>query len=90
MGDLMARLDAAKGEVARLEAQVAAATCAERGRHTWVFTGGAHCGCHDLARCSVPVHECSVCGECDYGKNDEAGEQIQNCLARQLDEVTND
>jgi hypothetical protein len=38
--------------------------------HTWVFIGGAAC-CNqdheDAVSESKPVHECSRCGDCDYG-----------------------
>lgn len=55
--------------------------------HRWVFKGGANCGCQwtdedgGLASgsCSVPVHECEVCGDCDYGQNQEAIETRERC-----------
>lgn len=47
--------------------------------HRWVSTGGCNCGCHEDAVCSVPVHECEVCGDCDYGDNDEANDKRQRC-----------
>ncbi len=40
--------------------------------HDWVSKGGCNAGCHEFCSCSVPVNECSRCGDCDYGKNDEA------------------
>lgn len=46
--------------------------------HRWVMIGGASAGCcHDCV-CSVSVHECSVCGECDYGDHDHR-DVIANC-----------
>lgn len=66
------KLDEARAEVARLERQAVAATCAELGRHTWVSIGGCNCGCFETSACSVPIHECTVCGTSDYGENDEA------------------
>jgi hypothetical protein len=30
--------------------------------------------------CSVPVHECAVCGDCDYGDNPEADQTVRRCL----------
>lgn len=46
--------------------------------HVWVSTGGRNCGCEDGC-CSVPVHECEVCGDCDYGDNEEASIIIAKC-----------
>ena len=55
--------------------------CIELG-HKWTFIGGANAGCDDDCACSVPVHECEVCGDCDYGENDEAKQVIETCLDR--------
>ena len=62
--------------------------------HNWAFRGGANCGCEgpheDGGRwsgtCSVPVYECSACGDCDYGDNAEA----VNIRTRCNDEVTDE
>lgn len=43
----------------------------ERG-HDWQSVGGCNAGCKPLCVCSIPVNECSRCGDCDYGDNDEA------------------
>lgn len=53
--------------------------------HQWVHIGGRWCGCGDTSpwSCSVPVHECRSCGDCDYGDNDEAEEVIADCALRQ-------
>lgn len=77
MGNLRDHLEAAKAEVARLERIAATAECSEIG-HNWELTGGANCGCKD-GTCSVPVNTCARCGECDYGKNEEAEDVLQNC-----------
>jgi ribosomal protein L29 len=81
-GGLAEKLDAARAEVARLERQAAAATCAEIG-HRWVSLGGCNCGCEGNGReyggCSVPVHECAICGDCDYGENHDAEEVRRRC-----------
>ena len=73
------RLDKARAEVARLERQALSATCAEIG-HDWQMMGGVNCqtagGCGD---CSVAVHECSRCKDCDYGESDEANRQVEAC-----------
>jgi len=55
--------------------------------HKWRHVGGAWCGCEgrDSAgdrwsgSCSVPVHECEGCGDCDYGDNAEARETRIEC-----------
>ena len=49
--------------------------------HVWVFTGGRWYGCEgtETNGCSVPVHECNVCGDCDYGENGEAAEIMAAC-----------
>ena len=46
--------------------------------HRWRFSGGAGCGCEG-GSCSVPVHDCEVCGDCDYGENGEASETRRVC-----------
>lgn len=48
-------------------------------RHAWKSIGGANAGCDKNCCCSVPVHECSDCGDCDYGDNAEADEVRRNC-----------
>jgi hypothetical protein len=52
--------------------------------HVWVHIGGRNCGC-DGGGCSVPVYECSACGDCDYGDNTEMGEIIEACARRYAD-----
>ncbi len=62
------------------EAQVLAGgkhQCAVLG-HDWVFVGGSACPCAN-GGCSLPVHECRSCGDCDYGDNDEAKEILAKC-----------
>ncbi len=49
--------------------------------HKWISLGGANAGCSDVCSCSVPVHECDACGDCDYGENDEAEQIRSDCLA---------
>lgn len=53
--------------------------------HDWVFLGGCNAGCDKDCACSVPVHECSRCGDCDYGQNDEAKDVRSNCAAERAD-----
>lgn len=50
----------------------------ERG-HSWSEIGGRNCGCNTDAQCSVPVHECEVCGDCDYGENAQAADVLARC-----------
>lgn len=85
MADLVDRLEAARAEVARLEQQVAASSCAEVG-HRWKHIGGSNAGCElaDACSCSVPVHECERCGDCDYGENAEAMEVKRNCTEQMM------
>jgi hypothetical protein len=71
MGDLTSKLAAAQAEVARLQREIAQGPCREYG-HTWKSIGGANAGCCDDCHCSVPVHVCEKCGDCDYGENDDA------------------
>lgn len=83
MGDIAARLDEAKAQVARLEREAARATCRQLGRHTMRYIGGCNAGCHeDHCCCSVPVHECAVCGACDYGDNPEADQVRADCAEK--------
>lgn len=77
MADLLDKLEAARAEVARLEREIAGAPCADVG-HRWKFFGGRHCGC-EPGSCSVPVHKCSVCGDYDYGENDESEDIRRRC-----------
>lgn len=35
--------------------------------HIMTIMGGANCGCHPDAQCSVPVYSCRECGDSDYG-----------------------
>jgi hypothetical protein len=86
MKTLLEQLADAKAETARLERAIAAAPCRRVG-HRWKFLGGknAGCGANDWEQgcdCSVPVYECTACGDCDYGENDEAREIIMKCKAR--------
>ena len=76
--NLTEQIEAARAELTRLERLAESATCAELG-HDWVSLGGCNCGCHEDASCSVPVLECSRCGDCDYGENDEAAETRRLC-----------
>lgn len=50
--------------------------------HDWKSRGGCNAGCHKDCQCSVPVHECTRCGDCDYGQNEEADEVRRECRER--------
>jgi hypothetical protein len=77
---LQAQLDHAEAEVHRLKRQIGGATCAEIGSCDWVMKGGRNAACKGWeCACSVPVHICSRCGDCDYGENEEARETIAAC-----------
>jgi hypothetical protein len=84
--DLQRELEETEARASKLRRMIAAAPCAEVG-HRWVFRGGAWCGCNvDGApgSCSVPVHTCSVCGDCDYGDNEEADGIRADCYCAEL------
>lgn len=50
-----------------------------QGGHDWQSIGGCNAGCHEMCSCSVPVHKCSRCGDCDYGDNEEAAKTRADC-----------
>ena len=77
MSDLLDKLQAARDEVARLELAVAAAPCHEVGHH-WRMIGGKACCCEG-GGCSIPVHECEVCGDFDYGDNQWGEKTRREC-----------
>lgn len=68
----------AEARAAHLRNRIAAEGCATAG-HNWKHIGGKNAGCCDDCGCSVPVHECAVCGDCDYGDNDEAVRTMALC-----------
>lgn len=80
MSKLTEELADAEARVAQLKLQIAQGTCVETG-HDWRMIGGRNAGCDDDCRCSVPVHVCQKCGDCDYGDNAEATDTIASCAA---------
>lgn len=64
--------------MSRLLAALLVPNCAEEG-HSWRSLGGCNAGCSESCGCSVPVHECSRCGDCDYGDNAEADSIRDHC-----------
>jgi len=84
-GPLAEEIAATKRRLAALEHQSVAATCVEMG-HDWCLMGGANCGCEWIedgetcrGMCSVPVHECRRCKDCDYGENPEGDMLRSDC-----------
>lgn len=47
--------------------------------HDMRHVGGCNAGCHAERACSVPVHTCARCGDCDYGDNEEARQVRAGC-----------
>jgi hypothetical protein len=80
MTDLTQQLAKAEAEASRLRREIAQGPCREYG-HDWQFSGGMNAGCDggDCCACSVPVHTCSKCNDCDYGDNPEADEVRADC-----------
>lgn len=78
MPKLLEEIEAAEAHLAHLRRQALGATCAEIG-HDWKSIGGRNAGCGPDCCCSVPVHECSRCGDCDYGENKWAEQAIAEC-----------
>lgn len=75
-----------RDEIKELEAKLtylrhkeATGGCAEVG-HRWKFIGGSNAGCGPNCCCSVPVCECKVCRDCDYGEPERA-KVIAECAA---------
>ena len=83
MSDLRSELEAAEARVAQLKQAIRHGRCMETG-HDWRFIGGCNASCErgDDCGCSVSVHECSKCGDCDYGDNPEAVEIRAACARR--------
>jgi hypothetical protein len=74
----------ARAELARLERIAATATCRELSCDMKSIGGCCAC-CEEDCSCSVPVHRCSRCGDCDYGDNGEADDIRLNCkMKREL------
>lgn len=56
------------------------------GGHDMKHIGGCNAGCDEHCICSVPVHACTRCKDCDYGENDEAKQIIAACVERRESE----
>lgn len=88
MPELADKLRDARAEVERLERLAASASCQEIGCD-FQSIGGCNCGCRYVqdgerceGQCSVPVMQCTRCGDCDYGNNVEADEKRADCAMR--------
>lgn len=79
MSGIAKQLEDAKAEVDRLERLAGSATCREMGCHDWQSIGGTNASCGQFCGCSVPVLQCTRCGDCDYGENAEAEETRRKC-----------
>ena len=87
MINILKQLEDTRNELARLERELATKSCREVG-HRWVFRGGANACCFEDCSCSVPVYECSVCKDCDYGVNREAEDIRAACEKEMLEAET--
>lgn len=66
----------------KVDAALSQLACAQ-GDHRWKRIGGCACCC-DLGdnihgECSLPVHECEECGDCDYGDNADSAKIKAEC-----------
>lgn len=79
MSTLREDLANAEAKVEALKREIAGSACREAG-HVWKHVAGRNAGCSDsLCCCSIPVHECDICGDSDYGDNAEARKIISDC-----------
>lgn len=78
--NLAGQLAEAEAKLAAIKRKIAAATCIDIGAHDWKFVGGRNAGCSNDCGCSIPVYQCSRCGDYDYGDNPEAREKIAACV----------
>lgn len=78
--DLLKELEDTEAKAARLRQLIKSGDCAKYGCD-WKHIGGCNAGC-DLDKdcgCSVPVYQCTKCGDCDYGDNEEADAKRASC-----------
>lgn len=85
---ILDRLAEAEARVEAIRRELAVTACAEAG-HAWRHVGGRNAGCShlgDVCMCSVPVHVCDKCGDCDYGETREADETRGRCAREHEDQ----
>lgn len=80
MASLREELAEVEARAAHLRNRIGAENCFTAG-HDWRHVGGKNAGCDrgNDCGCSVPVHECLVCGDSDYGDTPEAAQIIRHC-----------
>jgi hypothetical protein len=54
--------------------------------HDWEFVGAKPCCCERGDGCSIPVFQCRICRDYDYGDNEERREIEYNCAAEHYPE----
>lgn len=72
----------AEAQVERLKRQIGSADCKEIGSCDWEVAGGRNAACDQYCGCSVLVHICRRCGDCDYGNSGEALKWVGECPER--------
>ncbi len=85
MDTLRAELAETEARAEHLRRRIAAETCLTAG-HAWKHLGGMNAGCGDGCGCSIPVHECEICGDCDYGDNEWRAPTINACREAHVDD----
>lgn len=81
---LLQNLADAEASVERIKREIASGPCRQVG-HSFKHIGGCNAGCNDWCGCSVPVNECTKCGDSDYGQNDDADRVRSMCATERLD-----
>lgn len=78
MADLIKKLEETEAKAAFLRKQIRDGVCSQYG-HEWTDVGGCSAGCDQQCQCSVPVRQCSKCGDMDYGQNRDAKDIVAKC-----------
>lgn len=89
MATLREELEETEARAEHLRRRIAAEACAVAG-HDWKHIGGRNAACHDDCACSIPVYECTVCKDSDYGENAEANEKMRQCEIRRAEDAEED
>lgn len=74
-------------DLAREAAALARPLDCQQDGHDWKHIGGRNAGCErgQDCVCSVPVHQCAICLDYDYGENKEADAIRADCKAHGTD-----